>query len=151
MSNLSHFLNNASIGRNTPQLIGNLPLNSTDILTSPNYPTLNQLQWNGSVNSSECINMLPFSPNGSVRGSILCAGIMPNNSSGVGTRTLRQEPIDESQGIYAPQGYGNAQQPGLAFLDAKPINVLPILNSVSQINPSLINPIPQPGFFNNSF
>jgi len=151
MSNLNHFLMNATIGSNTPKMIGHLPLNDSEVFSSPNAPSLNQFQYDGMVKSREMMTNMQFSPNGSANGTILCAGIMPNNTAGVGTRTLRQEALDPSQGIYAPSGYGNAQPAGLASLPGKPMNVLPILNNVSQMNPSLINPLGQPGFFYNTF
>jgi len=151
MSNLNHFLMNATIGSNTPKMIGHLPLNDSEVFSSPNAPSLNQFQYDGMVKSREMMTNMQFSPNGSANGTILCAGIMPNNTAGVGTRTLRQEALDPSQGIYAPSGYGNAQTAGLASLPGKPMNVLPILNNVSQMNPSLINPLGQPGFFYNTF
>ena len=151
MSNLSHFLTAATLGSNTPKMIGSLPLNDSEVYTAPNAPSLNQFQYDGMVKSREMMTNMQFSPNGSANGSILCAGIMPNNTAGVGTRTLRQEALDPTQGIYAPSGYGNAQPAGLASLPGKPMNVSPILNSVSQMNPSLINPISLPGFFNGSY
>jgi hypothetical protein len=148
MGSLKHLVYAATNGSNTPNMIGRLPggVSEYPVISQPQLN--NQLQWNGSIKSPAFITMLPFSANGSVRGSVNCSGILGNNASGVGNRSLRPEAIDPSQGIYCPQGFANGQQIGLASLASKPINSNPILNTVSQINPSLINSIPQPGFFN---
>jgi len=148
MGTLSHFVYSATNGSNTPNMIGRLPAGTSDYPVISQPQLNNNLQWNGTIKSPAFITMLPFSANGSVRGSVDCAGILGNNTAGYGNRSLRPEAIDASQGIYCPQGYANAQQIGMASLASKPINSNPILNTVSQINPSLINSIPQPGYFN---
>ena len=147
MGSLNHLVYSATNGSNAPNMIGRQPAGTSDFPVI-SQPQLNsQLQWNGTVKSPDFITMLPFSANGSVRGSVDCAGILGNNTAGYGNRSLRPEGIDPSQGIYVQQGFANSQQIGLASLASKPINSNPILNTVSQINPSLTNRIPQPGFF----
>jgi len=147
MSDLSHFLMNATRGENTPKLLNTLPEGVPGSESGLFYPTLNELQWDGEVKSREMMTNINLYQNTAINAGEVCAGIMPNNMSGVGTRTLRPEPIDQSQALYCHTGYANGQLQGLAYLDGKPQNVLPILNRVSQMNPLLENPISQPGYF----
>jgi len=121
MTAVSHQLNYAMLGKESPILIQSLPRTDGDSNGSFRPDTRNQAH--GPIKGTDNPLRSIIDINGSNRGVIPCCGIQPTGVSG--TRVLRKEAIDPAGGMVVPQGAFKSENKGLAYLPQKPLNLAP--------------------------
>jgi hypothetical protein len=121
MTAVSHQLNYAMLGKESPILIQSLPRADGDSKGSFRPDTRNQAH--GPIKGTDNPLRSIVDINGGIRGVMPCFKIQPTGVSG--DRILRKEAIDPSGGMVVPQGAFKSEPRGLAYLPQKPLNIAP--------------------------